>query len=84
MLIIRNTLFMVKYDFFKNDGIPQYSIVKIVAIINNSCLVEDIKTLERVWVMDYDIYPLNDNDISGVWEYSKQFDEIAINLGLKS
>jgi len=81
MLSITDTNFMVKFDFFKN--IPQYSIVKIIAISNMSCLIEDIKTFERLWVMKYDIYPLNNYDLSGYWEYSSIYDDIAKQKELK-
>jgi hypothetical protein len=83
MSSISNTLFMIKYDFFKKEDIPQYAIVKIITIINMACLIEDIKTLKRTWVMKYDIYPLNNNNLGGYWEYSKIHDEIAIEQGLK-
>ena len=72
---ISDTLFMVKHNFF--EDIPQYSKVKIIAIIDMACLIEDIKTLKRVWVMKYDIYPLNNYDYCGWWEFSKIYDEIA-------
>jgi hypothetical protein len=48
-----------------------------------ACLIEDIKTLKRTWVMKYDIYPLNNNNLGGYWEYSKIHDKIAIEQGLK-
>lgn len=79
MLSISHTKFMVKYDFFKNDGISQYSIVRIITIINNACLIEDINTLKRLWVMKYDIYPINNNHLSGFWEYSKYYNDIYIS-----
>ena len=80
---ISNTLFMVKHDFFINKGIPQYAKVRIITIINIACLVEDIKTLNRAWVMEYDIYPLNNYDYCGWWEFSKIYDDIAKEKGLK-
>jgi len=83
MSSISDTLFMIKYDFFKKEDIPQYAIVKIITIINMACLIEDIKTLNRAWVMKYDIYPLNNNNLGGYWEYSKIHDKIAIEQGLK-
>ena len=81
---ILNSDFMVKYDFFEKQGIPQYAKVKIITIINMSCLIEDINTLNRAWVMEYDIYPINDNDYYGCWEYSKTFDDILKEKGLKN
>ena len=80
---ILNDDFMVKYDFFKKQGIAQYSKVRIVAIINTACLIEDYKTLKRAWVMKYDIYPINDNDYEW-WEYSKTYDDILKEYGLKN
>ena len=67
---VSDEYFMVKFDFFKDD-IKQYAKVKIVAIINMACLIEDIETKKRVWVMKYDIYPLSNNIYYGYWEYSK-------------
>ena len=83
MVSFNNTIFMVKFNFYKNKNIPQYAKVKVITIINNACLIEDINTLERAWVMKYDIYPLNEYDIYGIWEYSKYYDEIAIANNLK-
>lgn len=79
---VSDEYFMVKFDFFKDD-IKQYAKVKIVAIINMACLIEDIETKKRVWVMKYDIYPLSNNIYYGYWEYSKTYDDIAIENNLK-
>lgn len=84
MVSLNNIIFMVKFDFFKDEGIPQYAKVKIITIINNACLIEDIKTSNRVWVMKYDIYPLNNDTLGEYWEYSKIYDDIAIHRELKS
>ena len=73
---------MVKHDFFIKEDIPQYAKVKIITIINMACLIEDIKTFKRTWVMKYDIYPINNNDLGGWWEFSKIHDEIAKEKGL--
>lgn len=73
---IENTIYMMKFNFYKND-IRQYAKVRIVAIINNACLVEDIITKNRVWVMKYDIYPLNNHDMGGYWTYSQYYTDIA-------
>lgn len=70
-----NSIFIVKYDFFKKD-IPQYAKVIIITIINNSCLIEDI-TLKRVWVMKYDIYPVENHDFYGYWEYNEEYQNIV-------
>jgi hypothetical protein len=80
---VSDTNFMVKFNFFKDKNIPQYSVVRIIAISNMACLIEHIKTLERIWVMKYDIYPLNNYDLSGEWEYSQIYDNIAKEQGLK-
>ena len=71
-----NSIFIVKYDFFKKDNIPQYAKVIIITIINNSCLIEDI-TLKRVWVMKYDIYPVENHDFYGYWEYNEEYQNIV-------
>ena len=76
---ISNTIFMIKTNLFVNENIPQYAKVKIITIINNACLIEDINTLERAWVMKYDIYPINNNNLYGYWEYSKYMYDILIN-----
>jgi hypothetical protein len=80
---ISETDFMVKFNFFKDKNIPQYSVVRIVAISNMACLIEDTKTFERAWVMRYDIYPLDNYDLSGYWEFSQIYDDIAKANGLK-
>jgi hypothetical protein len=48
-----------------------------------ACLIEDTKTFERAWVMRYDIYPLDNYDLSGYWEFSQIYDDIAKANGLK-
>ena len=80
---ISYTDFMVKFDFFEKQGIPQYAKVKIITIINMSCLIEDINTLNRAWVMKYDIYPINNDNLSEYWEYSKYYDNILKEKRLK-
>lgn len=82
MSSISDTNFMMKFNFY-NDKIPQYSEVRIITIINNSCLIEDIHTKNRIWVMKYDIYPLSNYDNNGFWEYNSYYDEIAENYNLK-
>jgi len=82
---ILNDYFMMKFDFYE-DVIPKYSKVKFITIINNSCLVENVETNQRKWVMKCDIYPLCDRnklDCSGHWSYSEHFDEIARKNNLK-
>lgn len=75
-MLISDTIFMMKFNFHKED-IKQFAKVKIITIINNCCLVEDIISKNRVWVMKYDIYPLNNNNLGEYWEYSKIYNDIA-------
>lgn len=84
MSSILNATFIVKHDFHKT--IKQYSKVKIITIINDCCLVEDINTNERLWLMKYDIYPINydNSDYSGYWEKNNYFDNLYMALGLTS
>lgn len=73
-----NDYFMMKYNFY--DEIPIYSKLNFISIINDACLVEDVKTKNRKWVMRYDIYPLCDKsrlDACGDWSYCEHFNEIA-------
>lgn len=76
-----NMIFMMKFDFYENT-IKQYSKVRLITLINDCCLVEDINTLERVWVMAYDIYPLNYYENGGYWVHSNIYEEIAKKQGL--
>jgi hypothetical protein len=71
--------FMMKYNFY-NNIIPQYNKINYITCINNSCLVEDINTKERLWCSRYDIYPLCDKnkyDNYGEWIFDENFDKIA-------
>lgn len=69
--------FIVKHRYNK---IPQNRLVKFITIINTFCLVEDIISKEREWLAKYDIYPINDYDNYGYWEYDKHFqDKIPSN-----
>ena len=34
-------------------------------------VIEDIKTLDRDWVMDYEIFPINDIHYYGNWEHTE-------------
>jgi len=70
--------FMLKYNFY-NDNINQYSKVKLITIINMMCLIEDIKTKNREWVMRTDIYPIKDHDVYGFWKYDQYFQNIVMN-----
>ena len=49
------------------------TLVKFITIINNACLIENLFTKERAWVMKYDIYPLKDHNSSGYWTYSETY-----------
>jgi len=70
-----DSTFILKYNFYEND-IKQYAKVNIITIINNSCLIEDLNTKKRKWVMKYDIYPLEKHDYSGYWEYNEYFQNL--------
>lgn len=51
----------MKYDFYKNDGIPQYAIVEWITVINDYYLVEDINTKKRVWANKDDIEMISED-----------------------
>ena len=74
MMSIDNTVFIVKNDYHKT--IKQYAKVKIITIINDCCLVEDIKTNERLWIMSYDIYPINNVYHCGWWQQNIYYDNL--------
>jgi len=78
---VSDTIFMLKYNFYEKD-ISQYSTVRIVTIINTACLIEDLKTKKRVWVMKYDIYPLNQTYYGDFWQKCSISEEIARKHGL--
>jgi hypothetical protein len=67
---------MLKYNFYENE-IKQYSKVKLITIINDVSLIEDVNTKNRLWVMHYDIYPLDNHDLYGNWIYDEHFQNIA-------
>ena len=69
MMSINDTDFIMKFDFDKNK-IRKGAIVKIQTIINSCCLIEDTKTFDRDWVMDYEIFPINNIHCYGCWEHS--------------
>ena len=48
------------------------TLVKFITIINNACLIENVITKEREWVMRYDIYPLENHDYSCEWKYNEK------------
>jgi hypothetical protein len=72
--------FMLKVNFY---SIPKYAKVKLVNIYNESCLIEDINTGDRICVMKYDIYPLSNYESSGYWEFSNTYEKKAIKYKLK-
>ena len=75
MTSVLDSVFIMKYDFYNNE-IKQYSKVKIITLINNAYLVEDINTKKRIWVMKYDIYPISNHDCCGYWEYNENFQQL--------
>jgi hypothetical protein len=64
-------------DYFiltnSNKKFKQGTLVKFVAIIHESCLIENVNTKEREWVMRYDLYPLENHDYCGFWEYHDSY-----------
>jgi hypothetical protein len=64
-------------DYFiltnSNKKFKQGTLVKFVTIINEACLVENVNTKEREWIMRYDIYPLENHDFSGFWKYHETY-----------
>jgi hypothetical protein len=80
MTSISNTIFIVKNNYHKT--IKQYAKVIVITIINDYCLVEDIETLERLWIAKFDIYPINNTFLSGWWEKSSYYDKLYKSMGL--
>ena len=80
MTSISNTIFIVKNNYHKT--IKQYAKVIVIAIINDYCLVEDIETLERLWIAKYDIYPINNTFLGGWWEKSAYYDKLYKEMGI--
>ena len=80
MISISNTIFIVKNNYHKT--IKQYAKVIVIAIINDYCLVEDIETLERLWIAKYDIYPINNTFLGGWWEKSAYYDKLYKEMGI--
>jgi hypothetical protein len=68
--------FMLKYNFYEVN-IKKHAIVELITVINTACLVEDINTKNREWVMKHDIYPLTDHDHSGDWSYNESFQQLV-------
>jgi hypothetical protein len=60
--------FIMKYDFNQNI-IKQYSTVKFIASNNDSCLVEDIETKNRLWIMKSYIKPIDNEELEKIWAY---------------
>jgi hypothetical protein len=68
--------FMLKYNFYEVN-IKQHAIVELITIINTACLIEDINTKKRQWVMKNDIYPLTEHDNYGDWSYNDSFQQLV-------
>jgi hypothetical protein len=66
---ILHTTFIMRYDFYQGS-IKQHSSLKYISSNNDDCLVEDIETKTRLWVMKRDIYPLNNDELYKIWENS--------------
>jgi hypothetical protein len=82
MTSITDMFFMMKYNFYE-DNIPQYAKLIYITAINDQWLVEDVITKNRAWVAKYDIYPLNNLSYYNYWDYSKEYEDIAIIKKLK-
>jgi hypothetical protein len=78
---ITDAKFIIKHNYHKT--IEQYSIVRIITFINECCLVEDIKTLKRLWLMKYELYPTSNEYSYGCWEINKEQEELYKSMGLK-
>jgi hypothetical protein len=68
METIFDTTFIMRYNFYQTI-IKQYSLLKYITSSNDSCLIEDIETKTRLWVMKRDIYPINNDELYKIWEY---------------
>jgi len=72
-----DTVFIMKYDFYK-DNINKHSKIKVITLINKAYLVEDIITNKRAWVMKCDIYPINNHDKYGEWSYDEEWQKLCM------
>jgi hypothetical protein len=62
------TYFVIKYNYHKN--FPKGTIVRFITnTFNESNLVENINTGERIWLMCYELYPIVDHDFFLDWAY---------------
>lgn len=59
--------FILKYD---KQNIKAGTIVNAITFINEAVLIEN-KNKDTNWVMRYEIYPIEDYDSCGIWEYTK-------------
>lgn len=67
--------FIVKYN--NNNNFLSGTIVKHCANTYNNChLVEKINTNERIWLMNYEIYPIADHNIFNEWSYDNNFQKM--------
>lgn len=81
MSSISNTNFIIKHNYHKT--INQYALVRIITFINDCCLVEDIKTLKRLWLMKYELYPTDNEYSYGYWEINNEQEELYKSMRLK-
>lgn len=80
MQSITDTIFIIKQDYHKI--IKQYAKVKIITIINDCCLVEDIKSRQRLWIMKYEIYPINNTFLGGYWQQNNYYEDLYKGLNI--
>jgi len=78
---ISNTNFIIKHNYHKT--INQYALVRIITFINDCCLVEDIKTLKRLWLMKYELYPTDNEYSYSYWEINNEQEKLYKSMGLK-
>ena len=72
-----NKYFIIKYDYHNNNNFSSGTIVKHCANTLNKCnLVENINTGNRIWLMNYDIYPIIDHNYSFEWSYNNKFQKM--------
>ena len=81
MSSIANTHFIIKHNYHKT--IKQYALVRIITFINDCCLVEDIKTHERLWLMKYELYPTSNEYFGDWWQIDNEKEELYKSMGLK-
>ncbi len=61
-----NRLYMiVGYD---SRILKRLDIVRLITIINNAYLVENVETEEREWIMNYNLYDISGNHINKIYD----------------